>query len=134
RRWMRTIPLYVLWTIVLLIVDPPGSRILYVEYLTFTQNLFGPMNAWFAVSWSLSIEEWFYLLFSACLLGTALLAPRRMALITFALFLIGPLVLRIAYGSELSDWDGGMRKVVVYRLDAIAYGCLFAYLVRSRMF
>ena len=56
RRWMRTIPLYVVWVIVLLAFSPPwGSPVRYaIRYLTFMQNVFRPMPDWFPVSWSLA--------------------------------------------------------------------------------
>ena len=72
RRWMRTVPLYVLWTLSLLILYSHRPFPL-LAYLTFTQNFAWPMpqNSPFPVSWSLTVEEWFYLLFSATLIVSA---------------------------------------------------------------
>ena len=48
-----------------------------VLYGTLTQDLLAwpmPEDNWFGVSWSLTIEEWFYLLFSAIFLLSARLS------------------------------------------------------------
>jgi peptidoglycan/LPS O-acetylase OafA/YrhL len=132
RRWMRTLPLYVLWIAVLMVIMRPPSRGEYAfAYLTFTQNLFWPMPAgdWFGVSWSLSIEEWFYLLFSSVLLGLTALWRRGAMILTCALFLIIPLALRIGWG-DVSNVDAGIRKVAAFRLDAIAYGVVAIWYCR----
>ena len=132
RRWMRTLPLYILWIAVLMVIMRPPSRGEYaVAYLTFTQNLFWPMppGDWFGVSWSISIEEWFYLLFSSLLLGLTALWRRGAMIVTCLLFLVVPLVLRYAY-SDIQDIDGGIRKVVAFRLDAIIYGVVAIWCCR----
>lgn len=136
RRWMRTIPAYVVWVAVLLIVLPsaagPVSTVLH--YFSFTQNLAWPMpfDNWFGVSWSLTVEEWFYLLFSALLLCLASLRGSRSIAIALGVFMLVPLLLRLVFALHVSDWDGGLRKIAVYRLDAIAYGVLLAAILRSR--
>jgi peptidoglycan/LPS O-acetylase OafA/YrhL len=73
RRWMRTLPLYFLWLFVLAAFWPPhgpeGSTLWRVLpwFVTMTQNLaWGRVDSWFGVSWSLAVEEWFYLLFPPC--------------------------------------------------------------------
>jgi peptidoglycan/LPS O-acetylase OafA/YrhL len=136
RRWLRTLPLYALWLAVLAIWwRPDGSRLLYLAmYGTLTQNFFWPMPAdnWFGVSWSLSIEEWFYLLFSALLLGcVALTARRRLSLwCVIALFIVVPTALRWMVPDGL-DFPEHIRRVVLLRLDAIAYGVAIVALWRA---
>jgi peptidoglycan/LPS O-acetylase OafA/YrhL len=134
RRWMRTAPLYALWVAVCLLMWPPSNPILSIvpRYLTFTQNFAfadpsGVLGV-LPVSWSLSVEEWFYLLFSALLLAIATIYPRRAALLTCAIFVVWPLAARVFFASAMVDPDSGMRQVVVYRLDAIAWG-VFAILM-----
>ena len=132
RRWMRTLPLYILWIAVLTALMRPPSRGEYAfSFLKFTQNLFWPMPAdgWLVVSWSISIEEWFYLLFSGLLLGLTALWRRGAMIVTCLLFLIVPLALRFAY-SDIQDIDGGIRKVVAFRLDAIIYGVVAIWCCR----
>jgi peptidoglycan/LPS O-acetylase OafA/YrhL len=139
RRWMRTIPLYFLWILALLVFLPPpeGEWAHYLlRYLTFTQNLAWPITptrwgGWFGHSWSLAVEEWFYLLFSVILLAVAQFWQRRALLITCGIFISLPLIFRFVLGPDISGWaaiDENMRKVVALRLDAIAYGVIAAWL------
>jgi len=66
------------------------------RYVIFTQNLAWPMPAFFVESWSLSVEEWFYVILPL-LVWVALRAGLR---VTGALWLgaiallVGPLVMR----------------------------------------
>ena len=134
RRWMRTLPLYVLWVVVLFMLVPPTHDLgLHaLKYLTFTQNFAWPMPRlnWFGVSWSLAVEEWFYLLFSAILIALAAWTRRWAVLIACGVFIAVPLFLRTAIGAIDGTWDAQFRKIVVFRLDAIAYGVLIAWLYR----
>ncbi len=131
RRWMRTLPLYYLCVAVLAVFMPPefwkvGHAALWPAlpyYLTLTQNLGWPMVAdWFSPSWSLVIEEWFYLTFSAGLLAFAVWLGRRWALfLTLGLFLAGPALFRyeLPLGVDFGEY---VRKIAAGRLDAIAFG------------
>ena len=70
RRWYRTIPLYVLSLILTSIALNKIFSIDIIKYLFFLQNFF---NSWieddyFSISWSLSVEEWFYVLFPTFLI------------------------------------------------------------------
>ena len=132
RRWMRTLPLYWLWLIVLPLTLPlpPHFGMRLLMFVTMTQNLAWPMprDEWFNASWSLTIEEWFYLLFSIALIGAvALTRSRRSIWAVIALFLIVPPLLRLQY-TDVSDFEHQIYHVVVLRLDAIAYGVALARL------
>ncbi len=135
RRWMRTLPAYFVVLIVLLLAWPPaGNRITYAAtYATLTQNLAWPMpvDNWFGVSWSLTVEEWFYLLFSAIFMLAARAFGRRGQWLAIAIFLLVPLLARLAVPVSL-PWDIHVRKIVVFRLDAIAYGVVLARLLVER--
>jgi peptidoglycan/LPS O-acetylase OafA/YrhL len=132
RRWMRTLPLYYLWIGVLFVVEPPHGDLVrhLLAYGTATQNLAWPMphDEWFNQSWSLTIEEWFYLLFSAALLCAAARAPAR----TVAWPVIGAFILLPLLGRLLApppaDFQRDIYHVAVLRLDAIAYGVALAKL------
>jgi peptidoglycan/LPS O-acetylase OafA/YrhL len=69
RRWMRTLPAY--YAVLLLTfaqqVFVLGNYRLYLSYFIFTQNYQIPMP-YFGVSWSLCVEEYFYLLIAPALL------------------------------------------------------------------
>ena len=128
RRALRTLPLYFLWLTLLLAVFPPAGGVAAIgpRYATLTQNLIAPMpaNFYFAVSWSLAVEEWFYLLSGIAIVGLSLLLGRRRAVWCYlALFLLAPMAARFLH----DDW----RALVPFRLDEIAYGVLFASLYRA---
>ncbi|MGZ3708727.1 MAG: acyltransferase family protein, partial [Bdellovibrionota bacterium] len=70
RRWYRTFPNYFLflalaaglqWSTV------SGADLL--RYVSFTQNFAWKMPVFFAVSWTLAIEEWFYILLPLLVIG-----------------------------------------------------------------
>jgi peptidoglycan/LPS O-acetylase OafA/YrhL len=133
RRAMRTLPLYFLWLALLLAVFPPvqDRLVTTLRCLTLTQNLFAdmPPDYFYAVTWSLTIEEWFYLLFGALLLGVARRIGGARALPwCLALFMLVPLALRLGFQQR--------GPLVFLRIDEIAYGVLMArlYLDRSRLF
>jgi peptidoglycan/LPS O-acetylase OafA/YrhL len=140
RRWLRTLPLYYLWLLVLPLVLPAPSGLggKLLQYATMTQNLAWPMprDEWFNASWSLTIEEWFYLLFSAALLGAvALTRSRRAVWGVIAAFIVVPAVARML-APEPADFANDMYHTALLRLDAIAYGVALARLHHqgSRLF
>jgi len=133
RRLLRVYPPYFAWFILLLTVSSPESvgDAHPFEYLLFIQNFIAPMpqSDWFSVSWSLSVEFWFYIFFSICSLVAYKIKGRPAFLAITFLFILLPMALRALVSHEL-NWDVQIRKVVVYQLDGIAYGVLAAYLLR----
>lgn len=129
RRWARTIPLYAIWVAGLAICAPPETQALrtVLEVATFTHALAwsNTNTAWFGISWSLAVEEWFYLLFVLTVAGIAAMSRRHAVAVACVLFLLLPLAARFTVTGE---WDATMRKVTVLRLDAIAYGVAAAIL------
>ena len=129
RRWMRTLPLYWLWLLVLAVFQPhaPGVRTIG-QMAVLMQNVAWqmPPGFFFAVSWSLTVEEWFYLSFGVALLGSVLLIGRRGAVWpVLAVFLSVPLALRLTVPA-FADWSNGLSHAVVFCLDSICYGVLVA--------
>ena len=136
RRWFRTIPNYffVLTLLVafqfLVLKDKGGFNF---TYYFFSQNLTHGSPSFFPESWSLSVEEWFYLSFPLLTFGLNLILKnkKKALLISLLFFLILPLLCRTyAYFNTENhlDWAINIQKVVLYRLDSLMYGVLGAYL------
>ena len=142
RRWMRTLPLY--WSVLLLLgwFWPPSFWVPHngqllphlLAYGSFTQNLFWPMpDGWFAVSWSLAVEEWFYLIVSALLLGLArLVKPNIAVLAVLLVFLLAPPLLRL-HSLTTPNWRPADAQLVPFWFDALATGVLTSWILRLRI-
>jgi peptidoglycan/LPS O-acetylase OafA/YrhL len=141
RRWFRTLPNYYL--ILLLnyiflrfgLVDGDASQFSF-RFLIFSQNLSSPFH-FFLESWSLTIEEWFYILLPLLLmLASTFLSRKYSVLLAVAALLVASLVARIlisialekaAVNVDVGTLDERFRKTVVTRMDAIGYGVLAAW-------
>ena len=84
RRWMRTVPLYVVALLLISMLGHELGSANFWRYLCYAQNLFRQSNTsdYFAIAWSLSVEEWFYVAFPSLLLAAAWVfghagSPRR---------------------------------------------------------
>lgn len=128
RRWYRTLPNYYLFFLVTLLIQPvPFST--FAPFLLFLQNVFTkPIAGFYGVTWSLTIEEIFYVLFPVALVALArfsmsLNAKLWVAIISFILF---PILARYFFYDSSEYGNADYRKAVILRLDAIAYGVLFA--------
>jgi peptidoglycan/LPS O-acetylase OafA/YrhL len=131
RRWYRTLPNYYAFLLLNVLVAAPWHHHIerVISYPFFLQNFAWDMPAFFAPSWSLSIEEWFYLLFPLSIFVFFLLLKKERLSIasSLLLFLLFPFLARaITSGSRV--WSTGVHVVVIYRLDAIAIGVALAYL------
>jgi peptidoglycan/LPS O-acetylase OafA/YrhL len=81
----------------------------------------------------LSIEEWFYIAFPGVLMTAAwcFRNNRDGFAVLVALCFIGTItLLRLLFGN-LDDWGPGVRRVVAFRVDSIAYGFLLYVFVRQ---
>ena len=92
RRWMRTIPPYVVALVVIALLTGNLMTADFVRYLFYVENLFSSANHvdFYPVAWSLAVEEWFYVLFAPALFLVARLlgrGDRRLELI-FAVLVI----------------------------------------------
>ncbi len=133
RRWIRTLPNYFLFLFLAFCVElflhhasPPSWK-----YLFFLQNLAWKPPPHMPESWSLAVEEWFYLL-CPIFLGALISISGRIRTWHFAailLFLSLPRFLFLfANWNTAFDWDGELKKIVLFRLDAIFYGVLASWL------
>ncbi|HEX5001957.1 MAG TPA: acyltransferase, partial [Bacteroidia bacterium] len=140
RRWFRTLPNYYLVLLLNALFVYTGFTKGNIEefnwkFFLFLHNFSGYFTDFFWESWSLSVEEWFYLLTPLALLFTiAIIKPgtsKKFAILSVILFFIfSPLVYRLYHLPMQVDafwYDVKFRKVVLMRLDAIMYGVLFAW-------
>jgi len=130
RRWMRTLPLYylVLLALVLFPVLEPSQRPAFWPYALLVQNAVNPMPAsnWFGTSWSLVNEEWSYIVVAALALITGRFHRHPILLVAIIACVAGTAyrLWRLHLGG---DWDTSVRKIFLTRLDAIAWGMLLAW-------
>jgi peptidoglycan/LPS O-acetylase OafA/YrhL len=121
RRWLRTLPPYYLVL--------AGRRFNWSS-LVFLQNFSRKDLEFFPVSWSLSIEEWFYLLVPLALLLAVRLGRRRpgAAFFTACFGIIAlSLLLRTVYVHGYDPtWDFGIRKKPPLRMDSLMVGVALA--------
>ncbi|MGY3173570.1 peptidoglycan/LPS O-acetylase OafA/YrhL [Pseudomonas sp. TE12234] len=134
RRWARTLPLYIFFLVLYMRFDYHGITDLKQiwSFFLFMQNFAWPTLPFFTHSWSLAVEEWFYLLLPVTfvVLRTPLKTDFRAIVGTATVFVCVPLACRIAFGLQLSDWAGFdtyVRSIVVCRLDSLFIGVLCAY-------
>jgi peptidoglycan/LPS O-acetylase OafA/YrhL len=135
RRWMRTIPSYLVALLAIsMILGEVGSADFF-RYAAYVQNLFFQHNGrdYYPVAWSLSVEEWYYVAFPPFLLlyGKVTKATGDWYVGAVLLFIAVITLIRSVFG-DTADWGAGVRRVVVFRVDSIAYGFLL-YLVLQQM-
>lgn len=133
RRWWRTLPNYYLFLVVFAVFHafsgglPKLSQ--FPDYLFFFQNLLQTPEGFYSVSWSLAIEEWFYLLFPLTIFAFTKtgLSRRKAVMWTIGLFLVVPPLLRLFALQMASAVD--VRQMTLPRLDAIFYGVAITFMV-----
>lgn len=136
KRWFRTLPNYIfLVTIGFLLYKALYNYPVRWQYYVFIQNFSRPIPSFFGETWSLAVEEWTYLLLPIAVLIAFKLFQRgdKSAILkyTFILYAIISFVIRF-FKVTLQDYtnlDEQIRKVTLFRLDAIIYGVIMAYLV-----
>lgn len=138
RRWFRTIPNYVLFLIINIVliyfnlIDGFLNKYL-ITYFIFFQNLYKPYDFLFWESWSLCVEEWFYLTFPFLIYIINKINKNNLKftfILSICIFITVPLLLRISkieHNINHSHFDLFFRKIVIFRLDTIGFGILGAY-------
>jgi peptidoglycan/LPS O-acetylase OafA/YrhL len=140
RRWIRTVPPYFLILTILVIinkpVDPNYNHDFTIHYYFFNQNFSTPPPGFFSESWSISVEEWFYLLVPSLIfiLTGVFRVSHKIAIPVIAFCVIVAITLVRAHRAEHTDfngdhatWDFYLRKQVITRLDTPMFGIIGAY-------
>jgi len=140
RRWFRTLPNYYLALIIngiialYLIIQLPENL---WQYVFFIQNFAAEMPLFFIESWSLSIEEFAYILGPLLLYFTLFIKTKTsksklflgMTLFVILLFTFTKLIYSLNDNvKSMIHWNSSLKAVVIYRIDAIYYGVLAAYI------
>jgi peptidoglycan/LPS O-acetylase OafA/YrhL len=133
RRWKRTIPIY----LVVLISSYLFLNLYYklnyefpFRYFVFAQNLWFIHPRFFPEAWSLAVEEWFYISLPIVFITIQYLIKQKsnkhlLFIIVIAIILFSlPRLVFLSKPFDLIAWDNTLRKIVLYRLDAILYGVL----------
>ncbi|WP_051200001.1 acyltransferase family protein [Flavobacterium subsaxonicum] len=132
RRWWRTLPNYYLFLFLMLIfhywqhgVLPSLLRFSY--YLWFGQNLLSGSPEFFGVSWSLCIEEWFYLSFPIVLflISKINLSKRVSFSVTIFVFFVFSVIMRQYL---INQGVSHPRGITLARLDAICFGVMVVFI------
>ena len=129
RRWIRTVPPYLVALICAAIVFDYGDKLNFLKFLTYTQNILSDNSNpnFFSVAWSLSVEEWFYIFLPLLILiGTKIkLRILKFNTINICILIIIFLNLfRLYYNNEDLNWGEDVRRSVLLRLDSLCFGVI----------
>lgn len=136
RRWLRTLPAYLFMLLLLLwfafSYRPDFIPEKWYKYFLFLQNFNQVQPAFFQESWSLSIEEWFYLLVPVLFFVTYFLFKkqfRNAVLAVIVAVILGIVVYRYFLFSSYQgkDFQTDILLQVIPRLDGIMVGVLGAF-------
>ncbi|MFZ1333404.1 MAG: acyltransferase [Flavobacteriales bacterium] len=138
RRWLRTIPLYYLVLLLNVVFAKTGlapndlSQFNW-RFFLFLQNFSTSFVDFFWESWSLSVEEWFYLSTPILILFALRRLNPKYAFLSVLLFMmILPIIFRFSIRDPEIDgfwFDQTFRKIVLARVDSIAYGLFAAWVL-----
>jgi peptidoglycan/LPS O-acetylase OafA/YrhL/lysophospholipase L1-like esterase len=137
RRALRIFPLFYIFVIGVLVAfsnnpefrERAGSPLWYLFHLGNIPEGLLDKNVpyWIAPTWSLAIEEQFYLTFP---LLVYLLDRRRLTIALFSMIAVAP-VIRLVTMLLAPDHERVQYLFTLCRIDTIAVGCLLAVIVRS---
>lgn len=140
RRWYRTLPNYFLILVLLIILSLLFTNNFSIRsigrFFLFSQNLYYPHPSFFAEAWSLSVEEWFYLMIPIALfleIGIFKIKIKNAILHTSVLVILLVTFFRcyrffVLGINNFSDFSEIYRKEVFTRLDSIMFGVVGAYI------
>ncbi len=139
RRWFRTLPNYylVLFINVLLSLLFNYYSSSWWNYLFFGQNLINHNITFFTESWSLSVEEWSYIILPIVLFFCIKLLRNFNKKYLFLIVVTALILLfhfirfwnyKINPVTSLEIWNVNVKSVVINRIDTILFGFILAWL------
>lgn len=137
RRWLRTVPAYIFFLSLNIGLAHFTFKAINGDwtYFLFLQNFTEGGLAFFPESWSLSIEEWFYMTLPSLLVIWHVFtknstSKKNRLLIYLIIYLLLASVFRFTVGltSDILSLNDDIRTVVLMRLDTIGFGVLMAWL------
>lgn len=140
RRWFRTLPNYFLVLVINILLLFLFSNDLINGiglFFVFLQNFSTPHPNFFTEAWSLSIEEFAYLVgpMLVFIFTTffSKLNKTSIFIIVTCMVILGVTLLRYKFhlaqqGQLDQNWSKQLRKVVIYRIDAVYYGFIGAFI------
>jgi peptidoglycan/LPS O-acetylase OafA/YrhL len=146
RRWLRTLPLYYFILLLLIILSyffiADFNIRQTLPFFIFCQNIYKSDIRFFLVSWSLSIEEWFYLLIPVILftaIGLFKVKTKQAVALTAITIVLATIIYR--YNRYLSTdvkdahtFGVMFRGAVITRLDSLMFGLAGAWLLYYHQF
>lgn len=138
RRWFRTLPNYYLILIVNLIMAFTFNFAIndYWKFFLFLQNFSSYQITFFSESWSLSIEEWAYVLIPIFLffVGKIKFLNPKISFIASVLIMIFIFYLLRFFNylqnpiTDINLWNTDIKSIVIYRIDSILFGFVLSWL------
>lgn len=133
RRWFKTVPMYFLIVIICLILS--NQNIYYAndfswKFLVFLQNVTRADFDFLPHTYSLTIEEWFYIFFPLGLYCIVQLKSKANPFyILIAIWIVVAIAFRwVKHLNGVDNWDVEIRKTIAMRIDAAIYGVLFYFI------
>ncbi len=123
RRWMRTLPAYyavLIFTVIQLTLTKDNFSFPF-SYMIFTQNYDQPLS-FFYVSWSLCVEEQFYLVIAPAIVLLAKVKANTRTAILVLLLLLPSLFRELGWYSSANEthvsWDCCIMGIILANLKA----------------
>nr|WP_321236711.1 acyltransferase [uncultured Psychroserpens sp.] len=144
RRWFRTLPNYYLilvFNVLLALFLGTHLPDNLWQYAFFIQNFDWEMPLFFGESWSLPIEEFAYiigpLLLYLVLFLKLNISKSKLFLIVTTVIVLFFFLTKVYYNLSHSEtnmmfWNVNLKAVTMYRIDAIYYGVLAAYIALTK--
>jgi peptidoglycan/LPS O-acetylase OafA/YrhL len=136
-RWLKTLPTYYLIVLISLVVSylvNGNFQDFNLSFLFFLQNIHEADFFFFPISYSLAIEEWFYLSFPLVFFSAYCLfkkvSKKQIFLGVTLFYVLFATVFRFYKYFHFPDlhWDTAFRKSILTRFDATSYGLILSYL------